>query len=158
MPISFIRKHQPGFQRESVVTTDSIAESFLFVNPQNLSPCHLGRGFLDRRIAQRVPVPGNVGWISRSSQRCRMLLYGLIQIFLKEFLYGAVQFFFATDILLVGDELFLVEEGAKIIAVVVSLINVNDANIFDLNPFAFAVFAKAEREGPIASFLIGDVY
>ena len=118
----------------------------------------MARGFLNHRIVQRVLVPGNVDWISTSSQRCRILLYGLIQIFLKEFLYGAVQFFFATDILLVGDVFFLVEEGVKIIAVVVGLINVNDANIFDLNPFAFAVFAKAEREGPIASFLIGDVY
>ena len=73
-----------------------------------------------------------------------MLLYGLIQIFLKEFLYGAVQFFFTTDILLIGDVFFLVEEGTEVIAMVMDLVKLDDANVLDLDPFLLAVFTKAE--------------
>ena len=87
-----------------------------------------------------------------------MLLYGLVQIFLQEFLYGAVQFFLTADLFLVGDVFFLVEKGFQIIAVIMDLVNINDANVLDFDSFAMVVFVKPEREDPMGSFLVMYAY
>ena len=82
-------------------------------------------------------------WISMSSLS-QELLYGLVQIFLKQFLYSAIQFFFATDIFLISYMLFCVEKRSKIISMVVPFVNVYDTNIADFNSFTFAMFAEGK--------------